>query len=64
MPFALTVGYGNSTAGQEAGGFAVDRHQVGLGQNLQQVLGLQQVDDGAEVDALVVEEDIDRIAQS
>jgi hypothetical protein len=36
-------------AGQEAGFLAVDRDQVGLGQNLQQVLGLQRFDDRAEI---------------
>ena len=58
----LHDGEGKLTTGEEAGFLAVDRDQIGLGQNLQQILGLQRFDHGAEVNVGAEQEQVQNIA--
>ena len=60
----LHDGEGELAASQKAGLLAVDGDEVGLGQNLQQILGLQSLDHRAEIDVRAEEKKVQDVVDS
>ena len=58
----LNDGKGELPAGKKTGFFAVDRDQIRLGQNLEQVLGLERLNHGANIEISASDKDIQEIA--
>src|SRR4029077_9152638 len=58
----LDDGEGELPAGKKTGFFAVDRDQISLGQNLEQVLGLERLNHGANIEISASDKDIQEIA--
>ena len=61
---ALHDGIGILAAGQEAGFLAVLGNQVRLGEALEEALGLQRLDDAAQVVLAVEEEQVQEVAEA
>ncbi len=57
----LHHGEGEFSSGEEAGFFAIDGDEIGLGENLQQVLRLERFDYGAEMNLRVKEKLVEDI---
>src|SRR5208283_4817480 len=57
----LRDGKGKFSSGEETGFLAIDRDQVGLGQNLQKILCLESLNHRAQVDLRVKEEQVEQV---
>ena len=60
----LNHGEGKLAAGQKLSFLAVDRDQIRLGQDLQQVFLLERLDDRAEVDVAAKKKEVERVADA
>src|SRR5580700_4795004 len=58
----LHDGEGELAAGEETGFLPVHRDEIGLGQDLEKILGLQGLDHGSEVDVWTEQEQVQYIA--
>ncbi len=58
----LNYGEGKFAASEEAGFLAIECDEVGLGKNLKEVFRLQGLDDGAEIDLRIKEEEVKEVA--
>ena len=62
-PAGLHDGEGKLTAGKKAGFLAIDRDQIGLGQDLKKVLGLKRLDDRAEMNIGLEQKEVENVVE-